>query len=109
MPGVANGDSMSVDDMRVTMVLLAPPRRGAPHPTALCFVETTLLLLLLLRGDNAEADEEHERQDDRDAEPEETKAGGANAPAGEAWSVATAAAVATHRPTKLWLLMVKWV
>lgn len=114
MPGVANGDSISVDDIRVTVAPVVPARRCAPHPRACrCFASELLLLLLRLLllllpgGNNAEADDEHERQYGRGARLEDTEAGGANAPAGDAWSEATAAAVTTHRPTKLWLLIVQ--
>ena len=92
---------MSVDDMRVTPTLLLPP----PHPRRGGLPRLLLLLLLLARG-NADEVDEHERQFESDAGPEGTNAEVAKARAGEAWSEATAAAVATHPPTKLALLIV---
>lgn len=64
-----------------------------------------LLLLLLARGNAGDVDE-HEPQFESDAGLEGTNAGVAKAPAGDACSEATAAAVATHPPTKLALRIV---
>lgn len=97
---------MSVDDMRVAPTLFAPhPRVCCRGKLLLLLLLVLLPLLLLIRG-KADVVDEHERQLESDAGPEGTKAGGAKAPAGETWSEATAAAVATHPPKKLALLIV---
>lgn len=85
MPGVAKGDSMSVDDIRMAL-----PRDGA-HP------------LPVEEGAWNDDFEQHAPEDERAAGLKGEKEGGTKAVAGDAWSAVVAA---THPPTKDALLII---
>lgn len=108
MPGVANGDSMSVDDIRrgTTALSAAPVCRGAaPHPRTCC--GALLLLAAAVRASADVDDDEHERQY---AGPVGTNARGAKAPAREFRSEVAATAATAITLTKLVpLLMISGV
>lgn len=89
MPGVAKGDSMSVDDMCATVLPLdADPLRevGCVWEPRCCSTR---------EGDDDFA--QHVRHGESAAGLEGTKYGGTKAPAGDAWNTVAAA---THPPTK---------